>query len=461
MSMSAGLRFRLSLMMFLLYASWGAWAVVSYPYFQECGFTPAVIAWLFSMGPLACIVAPFIGGQIADRWAPTQYFMAVVSLVGGGLLVWMGIEGRPANMLVLMAAYALLFAPMLPLTNSLAFHHLSDPEKQFGGIRVWGTLGWIAAGLALTLWRHLADAAFLGELGGFRFTGEWFGKLWDLWWSPSQPGVSGDLFFLAGGCAIALGLFSFLLPYTPPKREGVKPLAFLEALRLLKDRNFAIFLCIAFVVTTELQFYYIPTPAFLADIGISKSNVPSIMTVAQIAEIFVMAFLLPPAIKKIGLRWTLALGVIAWPLRYIIFAWGEPTWLVVASLAFHGFGYTFFFVASQIYVNNVAHSDIRASAQSLLTLVTVGLGMWLGAQIFAFINIVCTGGPLPADTASWMVPVYDSLREWIGSDALQAGVTDWATLFLVPCALTGACALAYLVLFRPPRTQMQAEGQAA
>ncbi|MCX5674020.1 MAG: MFS transporter, partial [Planctomycetota bacterium] len=187
----------------------------------------------------------------------------------------------------------------------------------------------------------------------------------------------------------------------------------------------------------------------------------SVMTVAQIAEIVVLAFLLPPTVKKIGLRWTLALGVIAWPLRYVIFAIGEPTWLVVASLAFHGFGYAFFFVASQIYVNNVAHSDIRASAQSLLTLVTVGLGMWLGAMIFKFFKIVFTVGPIPKDEFEFMVPVYARLKDMAGTMGDTAGATHWPYLFVVPCALTAACALAYLLFFKPPETQLKAEGEAA
>jgi nucleoside transporter len=460
MSMPFHVRFRLSAMMFLLYAAWGAWAVVAYPYFQEQGFSETVCAWLMSMGSLACIVAPFIGGQIADRWLPTQYFLGATALLGGALLLGMGLGASAAAMLVLMAAYQLMLAPALPLTNSLAFHHLKDPDREFGGIRVWGTIGWIAAGLGLMLWRNLEDARFREHFAQAALTADWLRGFWNLWWSPSGAGVKGDLFFLGGACSLVLGLFCFFLPHTPPRRQGVNPLAFLEALKLLKDRNFVVFLAIAFVVTTELNFYYIPTPQFLQDIGISKKNVSAVMSVAQIAEIFVLALLLPAAIRRLGLRWTLALGVIAWPLRYLIFAWGEPTWLVVAALAFHGFGYAFFFVASQIYVNNVAHADIRASAQSLLTLVTVGLGMWLGAMIFKFFKIVFTPGPISGDEFSFMIPIYGSLKEMAGTLSDQAGPTHWSSLFLVPCLLTALCAVAYLVLFKPPREQLAAETQA-
>jgi MFS family permease len=341
-------------------------------------------------------------------------------------------------MYILMSAYVLLYTPTLPLVNSLAFHHLSDPDRQFGGIRVFGTLGWIAAGVALTLWRHLCDPAFLQELGGFGLTGEWFGKLWALWWGPTGECVKGDLFLLAGGCSLLYGLFALTLPKTPPRKSAENPLAFLGALKLLKDPSFAVFLAIAFVVTTELQFYFMLTyDFFVQSLGMSPANVPMVMTVAQVAEVVAMWWLLPIAIKKIGLRWTLALGVIAWPLRYVIFAIGSPAWLVVAALAFHGFGYAFFFVASQIYVNNAAHSDIRASAQSLLTLVTLGVGMWLGTMLTGFIRTYFT----------------------IGEGA--AAVTNWTAVFLVPCALTAACAVAYLVFFKPPEKQLKAEGDAA
>ena len=437
MSMPGHIRFRLSAMMFLELAVWGAWFSVGFSYLTG-GFGADHATQLFGLFWLACIVSPFVGGQIADRWFPTQYFLAICHLAGGVLLLLMARETDVTTMYFLMAAYVLLYTPTLPLVNSLAFHHLTDPDRQFGGIRVFGTLGWIAAGVGLTLWRHLCDPAFLQELGGFGLTGEWFGKLWELWWGPTSVCVKGDLFLLAGGCSLLYGLFALTLPKTPPKKSAENPLAFLGALKLLKDPSFAVFLAIAFVVTTELQFYFMLTYDFFTDsLHMSPANVPMVMTVAQLAEVVAMWWLLPIAIKKIGLKWTLALGVIAWPLRYVIFAIGQPTWLVVASLAFHGFGYAFFFVASQIYVNNAAHSDIRASAQSLLTLVTLGVGMWIGTQVSVFVLGYFTAGE--------------------GA----AAATNWTAVFLVPCVLTAACAVAYLVFFKPPEKQLKAEGEAA
>jgi Na+/melibiose symporter-like transporter len=203
---------------------------------------------------------------------------------------------------------------------------------------------------------------------------------------------------------------------------------------LLKDRNFLIFMAIAFVVTTELQFYYLPTPEFLEKgMGILGSQVPATMTVAQIAEIIAMAVLLPLLLPKIGLRWCLAIGVIAWPLRYIVFAFGHILGVgpVVASLTMHGLGYTFFFVVSQIYVDKVAPKDIRASAQSLLAFVTLGIGNFLGTQFTGLI-----------------------MRHFRDT---TTNVVNWTGVFLVPCALTVLCALAFLLFFRESTEEIKPE----
>lgn len=406
--MGFSLRFRLSLMMFLQYAIWGAWAPVLWPYLVGAspgglGLSSAQAALLFGLLPLACILAPFTGGQIADRWMPTQLFLGIVQLVGGVLLIIAAKTHGYGNMMLVFGLFCLLYAPTLALTNSLAFHHLKD-EKTFGGIRVWGSIGWIVAGLCLTAWRRLGV----------------------------PPGMA-DSLMLAGIFSLIMGVFCFFLPNTPPaKDEAADPLAFREAFVLLKNPNFLVFMLIAFVVTTELQFYYLPTADFLnRALKIDPSMIPATMTVAQIAEILAMALFLPIALHRLGVRKTLAIGVIAWPLRYVVFAaapYGpieimRP--LVIVSLSFHGLGYAFFFVASQIFVDMVATKDIRASAQSLLTLVTLGVGTWLGMQFTGFI-----------------------LGSAYFSTATE--VHNWTRVFLVPCALTVACAIAFLLFFKDP-----------
>jgi len=400
-------RFRLGVMMFLQYAIWGAWTPVLSDYLKNTlGFSGAQFSLIYSLLPLATIIAPFIGGQVADRYLPSQKVVAGLQLAGGVFLILIATTTSYGTMVWLMLVYCLLYAPTLALTNSIAFINLQNSEQEFGKIRVWGTIGWIAAGYLLTLWRILAQSA-----NGLAF--------------------KGDMLLLAGVFSLIMGVQSFSLPHTPPRKEGAKPWAFLEALKMLKDRNFLVFIIIAFIVATELMFYYILTAPFLTSekIGVSSTILPWVMTIAQVAEIFVLAFLLPYLITRIGIRKILVLGILAWPLRYIIFAIGQPAWLVIASLALHGFCFVFFFTAAFIYVDTIAPRDIRHSAQSLITLVTYGLGNYLGSLF-----------------AGWVHDLFTKNE-----------VTNWTNVFLVPCFLTVLCAFVFLVFFREIRGSQEAQ----
>lgn len=407
--MQISLRLRLSAMMLLQYIIWGSWAPVLSGYLQETlHFSGTQTGFIYSLLPVACIISPFLGGQLADRYMPTQRFLAIAHLLGGVSLFLLAGQTAYLPFVGWMLVYSLLYAPTLPLTNSICFHHMRNAERDFGSIRVFGTIGWILAGLGLTFWReHTA-------------------------WAVAH---ASDSLLLAAGASVLLGLFSLGLPHTPPSKSE-NPLAFLEALKLLGNKNFLVFMIISFVVVTELQFYYVLTAPFLQHIGIASARLPMVMTVAQAAEIIAMALLLPLLLPKIGVRRALAIGVIAWPIRYAIFAIGQPTWLVVSSLALHGLGYTFFFVVGQVYVNSVAGSDIRASAQSLLTLVTLGIGNFLGANF-----------------AGW---VQDYFTNKTGAEP----VVHYAAVFLVPCALTVACAIAFLLFFKDTKREPAATAEA-
>ena len=399
-----GVKVRLALMMFLQYAIWGAWFPALSAYLQNTlGFNGTQVGVIYSLLPLATIISPFIGGQLADRYFASQKVIGVLHLLGGVFMLVLATITNYSTMMWMMFLYSLLYAPTLALTNSLAFHHLSSTEKEFGLIRAGGTIGWIAIGLLLSGWRIFAT-------------------------SNASFGIQGDTLFLAGVVSIITGLFSFSLPHTPPKKEASNPFAFIEAIKMLKDRNFAIFMIIAFVVSTELMFYYVLTAPFLLSpkIGVSSQNVAGVMVIAQTAEILVMAVLLPYFLPKYGMRKTMTIGIIAWPIRYIIFAIGSPAWLVISALALHGFCYVFFFTASQIYVDTVAPRDIRASAQSLIALVTYGMGMYLGS-IFA----------------GWIQNLFSEFGE--KGNIIS---THWTIVFLVPCALTIFCAVAFLVFFK-------------
>jgi len=399
-------RFRLGVMMFLQYAIWGAWTPVLSDYLKNTlGFSGAQFSLIYSLLPLATIIAPFIGGQVADRYFASQKVVAWLQLAGGVFLILIATTTAYGTMVWLMLAYCLLYAPTLALTNSIAFINLQNSELEFGKIRVWGTIGWIAAGYLLTLWRIGAQSA-----SGLAF--------------------KGDMLLLAGIFSLIMGVQAFSLPHTPPRKEGQKPWAFLEAMKMMKDRNFLIFIIIAFIVATELMFYYILTAPFLTSekIGVSSTILPWVMTIAQVAEIFVLAFLLPYLITRIGIRKILVLGILAWPLRYIIFAIGQPAWLVIASLALHGFCFVFFFTAAFIYVDTIAPRDIRHSAQSLITLVTYGLGNYLGSLF-----------------AGWIHDLFTKNQ-----------VTNWTQVFLVPCFLTVLCAFVFLVFFKEKKAARQA-----
>lgn len=392
-------KLRLSVMMFLQYAIWGSWAPVLSAYLQnDLGFSGTQTGLIYSLLPLATIISPFLGGQIADRYFPTEKLIALLQLAGGGFLLLVAATTDYTTMIWLMLIYSILYAPTLALTNSIAMINMANSEKEFGSIRVWGTIGWITAGLSLAFWRSLAEA-------------------------QQVPTIQGDTLVLAGIFSIVMGLLAFGLPHTPPRKEGSNPWAFLEALKMLKSKNMIIFFVIAFIVATELQFYYVLTAPFLTSdqIGVANARVSGVMVIAQLAEIIVMAFLLPRFLPKYGIRKVMLMGIVAWPLRYAIFAIGGPTWLVLASLALHGFCYVFFFTAAFIYMDQIAPKDIRHSAQSLITLILLGFGNYLGA-------------------------LFSGLVQSIFTSADQG--TNWTGVFLVPFFLTMLCAVGFVIFFK-------------
>lgn len=401
-----GVKLRLGAMMFLQYAIWGSWAPGLSEYLlNDLGFSGIQVGVIYSLLPLATIIAPFIGGQIADRYFAAQKVVALLQLVGGLFLFYIASISNYSGMLRMMFIYCLLYAPTLALTNSIAFINLKNSEKEFGQIRVWGTIGWIVAGLALSGWRTMATGAPAIE-------------------------IAGDTLLLAGGFSIIMGLLSFTLPNTPPTKKAAHPLAFLEAVKMLNNKNIIIFFIIAFIVSTELMFYYILTAPFLTSvkIGIDSDSVTGVMIIAQIAEILVMAFLLPYYLPRYGIRRTMIFGILAWPLRYLIFAIGSPTWLVIVSLALHGFCYVFFFTVVFIYVDRVAAEDIRHSAQSLINLVVLGIGSFIGSIFAGYIQSTFTAG----------------------------AETNWTNVFLVPFVLTVLCAIAFLIFFKEEETPVPA-----
>lgn len=350
---------RLSVMMFIQYAIWGAWVVLIAGHMNNLQFNGRQISYVFGTTAFGALISPLIAGWVADRYLPAQIFTAACHFVGAILLAIAWFQRSFGALWQAILLYAVLYMPTLALTNAIAFHHLPD-ARTFGQVRVWGTLGWIAI--------QWASAGYLA--------------IWERW----APGVSraGDCLAIAAALSLLMSLYCFSLPNTPPARQAKNPYAFLEAFALCRNPNFAVLLVISFVVAIELPFYYNFTFIFLTDavsgVGLSESWATFAMSLGQVAEVLLM-LLVAPSLRHLGMRNTIVLGILAWPVRYGIFAIGQPAWLVIAAQSLHGICYAFFFVAGMIAVERLSHRDVRASAQSLVLFATNGVGMLLGSLI--------------------------------------------------------------------------------
>jgi len=401
---SIGLHVRLSVMMFIQFAVWGAWAVLIAGHMNNLGFSGKEISYVFGTTAFGAIISPLIAGWIADRLLPAQVFTALCHFAGAALLYTAWHQTTFPGLWWCIFFYAILYMPTIALTNAIAFHHMGDSER-FGNIRVWGTIGWIAVNWAMSLYLR--------------------------YWEINTPGIShkGDCLIVAAILSIALGIYCLTLPHTPPSKESKNPYAFLEALRLAENRNFAVLLLISFIVAIELPFYYNLTFLFLTEqahgVGLADSAANFAMSLGQVGEVVLM-LLLWPSIRYFGMRTTIFLGILAWPVRYAIFAIGHPTWLVVAAQCLHGICYAFFFVGGMIAVERLSHRDIRASAQGLIVFATNGVGMLVGHIVSG--------------------RVHDFFK-------LPDGGHAWAKIFMVPIAVTVVAAITFFAMFNEKQYQ--------
>lgn len=395
-------------MMFLQFAIWGSWAVLIAGHMQNLGFTGKQISYVFGTTAFGSIVSPLIAGWIADRFVSAQWFAALSHFLGGVLMLVAWKQSSFLPMWTAIVVYALLYMPTIALTNAISFRHMGD-SKKFGNIRVWGTLGWIAINWILSLYL----------------------RYWEN--RDAVAAHAGDFLVFTAALSFLMGLYCLSLPNTPPSREAKNPYAFLEAFALTRNRNFAVLLIISFVVAIELPFYYNLTYLFLTEsghgVGLAGSSANFAMSLGQVAEVLVM-LLLFPSIRKLGTRWTIFIGILAWPVRYTVFAIGYPAWLVVASQTLHGICFSFFFVGGMIAVERLSPKDIRASAQALLIFATNGVGMLVGHFVSG--------------------RVHDYF-------ALADGGHDWAKIFIVPIAITIVAAIAFIFLFNEKQFLEDAE----
>ena len=369
-------RVKLSAMMFLQFFVWGAWSVPLGTYLGETlGFPGQQIGLVFGTTAVAAMISPFFVGMVADRFFATEKLLAALHLVGGLILFVVATQTTFTAVYAVLLLYALCYMPTLALTNSLSFHQMKDPAREFPWIRLLGTIGWIVAGNVVGFLR-LEDTA-----------------------RPLQ---------IAAAASVLLGLFCLLLPHTPPAKVAARVTARdvlgLDALLLLRERSFAVFVAGSLLVCIPLQFYYTFANPFLNEIGVVSAA--GKMTLGQFSELgFMLA--MPLLFRRLGVKGMLLVGMAAWVSRYLLFAWGDNgamVWMLYGGILLHGICYDFFFVTGQIYVDEKAPPDLRAAAQGLIAFVTLGVGMFIGSLLSGFVVDLYVAGDGHVWRQIWIVP---------------------------------------------------------
>lgn len=356
---------QLAFMMFLNFFIWGAWFVTLGTFLTvDLNATGLQMSSVFSTQSWGAIIAPFIIGLIADRYFNAERILGILHLVGAVLMYQMYSAVDITAFYPYVLAYMILFMPTLALVNSISFRQMSDPEKEFSKIRVWGTIGWIVAGLSIS---------------------------YVFQWDTGTAGLLKNTFLLAAIASVIQGIHSFTLPRTAPiRRESsekpkISEILGLDAIKLLNNRNFLVFFVASILICIPLGFYYQNANLFLSEIGLADPT--GKMTIGQISEAFFL-LLLPVFFVRFGFKKTLLVGMLAWVLRYILFAYGnagELTYMLLLGIALHGICYDFFFVSGQIYTDSKAGEKYKSSAQGLITLATYGIGQLIGFWVAGYV----------------------------------------------------------------------------
>lgn len=401
--MKSSLRIKLSFMMFLEFFVWGSWYVTMGTFLglnlQASG---TQVGNAFSTQSFGAIVAPFIIGLIADRFFNAERILGILHLLGAIFLYFAYQANSFSDFYPFIFIYMVLYMPTLALVNSVSFRQMQNPEKEFSLIRVWGTVGWIVSGLVIS---------YL-----FR---------WDAVESLNA-GLLKNTFLMAAIASGILGIFSFTLPKTPPRAKNngkisISEMIGLDAIGLLKDRNYAVFFISSILICIPLAFYYQNANPFLTEIGVSDPT--GKMTIGQVSEALFL-LLLPVFFTRFGLKKTLLVGMIAWSVRYLLFAYGDAgsgLFMLIIGIALHGICYDFFFVSGQIYTDSKAGVKFQSSAQGLITLATYGLGMLIGFAI-----------------AGHVTDLY-----------LQAdGTHDWTSIWKIPAGIAILVVAFFIILFK-------------
>ena len=391
-------RIQLSSMMFMNFFIWGAWFVTLGTFLgKNLHASGTEISWAYLTQSIGAIIAPFIVGLIADRFFSAQKILGVLHLLGAALLWQASNAADFGSFYPYILMYMIVFMPTLALVNAVSFRQMNDPSKEFPFIRVLGTIGWIIAGLAIT---------FFG-------------------WDKQGNEVNlANTFKMAAIVSLVLGLFSFTLPSTPPAKKGAKTtlgdILGLDAIGLLKNRSFLLFFLSSIAICIPLAFYYNFTNLFLNEKGMESTA--SIQALGQVSEILFM-LLMPFLFIRFGVKKMLAIGMLAWSVRYILFAYGNIDanyWMLIVGILLHGICYDFFFVTGQIYTDRLAGERFKSAAQGLITLATYGVGMMIGSLVSG--------------------PIVDAYK--------TAEAHDWNAIWLVPAIIAFVVVVIFMLLFK-------------
>ena len=408
--MNTKTKFQLSLMMFLQFFIWGGWFVTLGTFLgNNLGASGAETGMAFSTQSWGAIIAPFFIGLIADRYFNAEKILGVLHLIGAVLMYFMSQATSFDAFYPLVFAYMVAYMPTLALVNSVSFFQMKDPAKEFSIIRVFGTIGWIIAGLLISYFQ------------------------WDSTKSIDEGALS-NTFTMVAIASLILGVISFTLPKTPPSQSdgavSVSDILGLDALKLLKDRNFLMFFITSILICIPLAFYYQQANPFLVELGME--NPTGKMTLGQISEVLFM-LLLPFFFKKFGFKKTLLVGMLAWAVRYTLFAYGnagEQAFMLLIGIALHGICYDFFFVSGQIYTDFKAGEKIKSAAQGLITLATYGVGMLIGFWVAGKIS---------------------------DQNMLADGIHNWEVIWMLPAAFALGVMVLFILIFKNETIELKKE----
>jgi nucleoside transporter len=427
--MKPAIRFQLSAMMFLNFFVWGIWFVTMGTYLTKgnIGADGAQTGLAYGTQCLGAIIAPFIIGMIADRFFAAQKILGVLHLAGALLLYLIAKENQFGSFYSLLLIYMIIYMPTLALVNAIALKQISNAEKEFGGIRVWGTIGWIVSGLIIG-WMAWEPA---GELVKAASASDATNEAKEaLKTAASKLNIT---YTVAAIVSALFGIYSFFLPNTPPPKAGqnvsIAEVLGLDALNVLKDRNYLLFFIASILICIPLAFYYGSANQFLNEVGMPGAAAK--MTFGQMSETLFL-FLMPLFFARFGVKQMLLIGMLAWVLRYFLFAYGDTggnLWMLYAGIILHGVCYDFFFVTGQIYTDQKAGERVRSSAQGLITLATYGIGMYIGFYL-----------------AGTYVDKYKL------SDVQH----NWHSIWIFPCLFAAGVSLMFFVFFKNDKTKIVA-----